>query len=157
MSSTPAADGSATEPRRGREARRAARAKRGHASIPYITRAIPTTEILSEEGLAIIERNAETLLQEVGVEFREYPVALARFREAGCDIKGERVRFPRGLARKLCATAPSPLRPACAQSRAQRLIGGDATVFAPNYGSPFVHDLDKRPALRHDRGFPAIS
>ena len=22
-------------------------------------------------------------------------------------------------------------------------IGGDATVFAPNYGSPFVHDLDK--------------
>ncbi len=21
-------------------------------------------------------------------------------------------------------------------------IGGDATVFAPNYGSPFVHDLD---------------
>ena len=23
------------------------------------------------------------------------------------------------------------------------LIGGDATVFAPNYGSPFVHDLDK--------------
>ena len=23
------------------------------------------------------------------------------------------------------------------------MIGGDATVFAPNYGSPFVHDLDR--------------
>ena len=32
-------------------------------------------------------------------------------------------------------------------------IGGDATVFAPNYGSPFVHDLDagRRLAVDHVR------
>ncbi|MBV9136997.1 MAG: trimethylamine methyltransferase, partial [Hyphomicrobiales bacterium] len=47
--------------RRGREARRTARAQRAGLSVPYITRAIPLTEVLSEEGLALIEHNAETL------------------------------------------------------------------------------------------------
>ena len=42
----------AREPRRGRDARRAARAHRSHESVPYITRTIPLTEMLSEEGLA---------------------------------------------------------------------------------------------------------
>src|SRR5208337_5647179 len=97
----------AREPRRGREARRSARAHRSTASVPYITRKIPLTEILSEEGLEIIERNADALLEEIGIEFRDFPRALDLFRGAGCDIKGARVRFPRGLARQLCATAPS--------------------------------------------------
>ncbi len=131
------------EPRRGREARRSARAQRSVASIPYITRAIPLTEMLSEEGLAIIERNADTLLQEVGVEFRDAPRAIALFKEAGCDIKGERVRFPRGLARSLCATAPAQYVQHARNPERNVVIGGKATVFAPNYGSPFVHDLDK--------------
>jgi trimethylamine---corrinoid protein Co-methyltransferase len=131
------------EPRRGREARRSARAQRSHASIPYITRKIPLTEILSEEGLATIEHNADTLLQEIGIEFRDFPRALALLRNAGCDIKGERVRFPRGLARKLCATAPSQYVQHARNPERNVVIGGDAMVFAPNYGSPFVHDLDK--------------
>ena len=143
MSDATAAAAPAHEPRRGREARRSARAQRGIAHIPYIKRAIPLTEMLSEEGLAIIERNADTLLQEIGIEFREFPRALALFKQAGCDIKGERVRFPRGLARALCATAPSQ-DTQCARNRARDVvIGGPNMVFAPNYGSPFVHDLDK--------------
>src|SRR5208282_6863582 len=90
MSETTSA--AAREPRRGREARRTARAHRSHASVPYITRKIPLTEMLSEDGLETIERNAETLLEEIGVEFRDFPRALDLFRNAGCDIKGERVR-----------------------------------------------------------------
>src|SRR5271170_1436139 len=143
MPSSPTSDLAPPEPRRGREARRAARAQRGFASIPYITRAIPTTEILGEEGLALIERNADTLLQEIGIEFRDYPGALERFKEAGCDIKGERVRFPRGLARQLCATTPASYVQHARNPERNVVIGGKATVFAPNYGSPFVHDLDK--------------
>ena len=99
--------------------------------------------MLSEEGLETIERNAETLLQEIGIEFREFPRALELFRGAGCDIKGERVRFPRGLARQLCATTPSQYVQHARNPERNVLIGGDAMVFAPNYGSPFVHDLDK--------------
>ena len=131
------------EARRGREARRSARAQRSHVSVPYITRNIPLTEILSEEGLALIEHNADTLLEEIGIEFREFPRALDLLRKAGCDIKGERVRFPRGLARQLCATTPSRYVQHARNPDRNVLIGGDAMVFAPNYGSPFVHDLDR--------------
>jgi trimethylamine--corrinoid protein Co-methyltransferase len=143
MSSVETTPPAAHEGRRGREARRAARSQRGAASIPYITRNIPLTEMLNEEGLALIERNAETLLQEIGVEFRDHPRALDLLRGAGCDIKGARVRFPRGLAKALCATVP-PLYTQHARNPERSVqIGGKATVFAPNYGSPFVHDLDR--------------
>ena len=129
--------------RRGREARRSERENRRAASVAYIKRELPLTEVLSPEGLDLIERNAETLLQEIGVEMRDAPAALNRFREAGADVTGERVRFPRGLAKALCATTP-PLYTQRARNPARSVvIGGDNLVFAPNYGSPFVHDLDK--------------
>lgn len=131
------------ENRRGREARKAARSARGALSIPYITRNIPLTDMISEEGLAIIEANAETLLQEIGIEFRDYPAALERFKAVGCDIKGERVRFPKGLAKQLCATVPSTYVQNARNAERNVVIGANNTVFAPNYGSPFVHDLDK--------------
>ncbi len=133
----------AAEGRRGRDARRSARAQRGGVHIPYIKRAIPLTEMLDAEGLAIIERNAETLLWEVGIEFREYPRALELLRGAGCEIKGERVHFPRGLARRLCATTPTEYIQHARNPERNVVIGGKNIVFAPNYGSPFVHDLDK--------------
>ena len=131
------------EGRRGREARRAARASAGQLAIPYITRNIPLTEILSAEGLELIEHNAETVLEEIGIEFRDYPRALALFKAAGCDVTGARVRFPRGLARRLCASVP-PIYTQHARNPARNVvIGGNNMVFAPNYGSPFVHDLDR--------------
>ena len=151
---TDTAPAAAREPRRGREARRSARAKASLASIPYITRKIPLTELVSEEGLATIERNAETLLQEIGVEFREFPRALELFRGAGCDIKGERVRFPRGLARQLCATTPSQYVQHARNPERNVTIGGDAMVFAPNYGSPVRPRPRQGPPLRHARRLP---
>jgi trimethylamine--corrinoid protein Co-methyltransferase len=44
----------------GREAKRAARSARSSQSVPYITRRIPYYEVLDEEGLQTIERNADT-------------------------------------------------------------------------------------------------
>lgn len=141
MNEMPEAGG--REGRRGREARRAARSARSGASVPYITRNLPVTEVLSEEGLEIIEHNAETLLAEIGLEFRDYPAALERFRAAGCDVQGERVRFPRGLAKALCATVPTDYVQHARNPERSVHIGGKDTVFAPVYGSPFVHDLDQ--------------
>ena len=54
-----------------REAKRVARAAQAGHSIPYITRKIPCYEVLGEEGLALIEQNADTILEEIGIEFRE--------------------------------------------------------------------------------------
>lgn len=133
----------AHEGRRGREARRAARLQRATVSVPYITRNIPLTEVLSPEGLELIEHNAETVLEEIGIEFREYPRALELLKGAGCDVRDSRVRFPRGLARKLVSTAPSAYTQHARNPARSVEIGGSHTVFAPVYGSPFVHDLDQ--------------
>ena len=130
------------EGRRGREARRAQRLQARATSVPWIQRRVPTTEILSPEAIATIEANAERLLEEVGIEFRDYPSALARFLDAGCDVQGVRVRFPRGLARKLASTAPREYVQVARNPARSVRIGGDGLVFAPVYGSPFVHDLD---------------
>jgi trimethylamine---corrinoid protein Co-methyltransferase len=91
----------------GGSARRAERTAVSLETAKYIQRNIPNFEILNEEALQIIEWNADTVLEEIGVNFVENPGALRLWKEAGADVQGERVRIPRGLARKLCATAPS--------------------------------------------------
>ena len=109
----------------------------------YIERNIPNFEILTEEVLAIIEENAEIVLEEIGVNFVNNPGALARWREAGADVIGERVRIPRGLARKLCETAPAQFTQHARNPAKNVEIGGRNLVLAPVYGPPFVHDLEK--------------
>ena len=128
----------------GRDAKRAARAARAAASSPYITRAIPCYEVLGAEGLALIERNADTILQEVGIEFREDPEALTLWKRAGAEVDGERVRFPRGLCRKLVQdSAPREFVQHARNPARDVIIGGPHTVFAPAYGSPFIRSLDE--------------
>ena len=61
----------------GREARRAARAEARPAVVPYVTRRVPVYDVMSAEGLELIEHNAETILEDVGVEFRDDSEALA--------------------------------------------------------------------------------
>ncbi|NBC97161.1 MAG: trimethylamine methyltransferase, partial [Deinococcus-Thermus bacterium] len=107
-----------------------------------INRKIPVFEILSEEGLALIEHNAETVLEEIGIEFRDDAEALDLWRAAGADVQGERVRLPRGLARTLLATAPREFTQVARNPDRSVTIGGDHTVFAPVYGPPFVRDLE---------------
>ncbi len=128
---------------RGAAARRASRTGGGPGpSLPYIQRKIPVYEVLDEEGLQLIERNADTILEEVGIEFRDDAEALALWKQAGADVQGERVRFPKGLCRELLKTAPSTFTWHARNPARSVQIGGNATVFAPVYGPPFVRDLD---------------
>jgi trimethylamine---corrinoid protein Co-methyltransferase len=128
----------------GREARRAARSRPATEQVAYITRKTPIYNVLDEEGLSLIESNADTILEEIGIEFREYPRALELFAAAGADIDGERVHFPRGLCRSIIqASAPREFIQ-CARNRERDVkIGGDAMVMVPAYGPPFVRDLDE--------------
>ncbi|MEM7490044.1 MAG: trimethylamine methyltransferase family protein [Pseudomonadota bacterium] len=105
-----------------------------------IVRSIPDYEVLGEEALEVIERNAETILEEVGVAFVENPAALDRWRAAGAEIRGEVVHIPRGLARSLCETAPSRFRQMARNDAKSVEIGGRNLVLAPVYGPPFVRD-----------------
>ena len=126
----------------GGAARRAERTAVSIETAKYIERNIPLFEILTEEAMEIIETNAEIILEEVGVNFVENPGALARWKDAGADIDGERVRIPRGLARKLCSTAPSRYTQHARNPERSVEIGGNTLVCAPVYGPPFVRDLD---------------
>ena len=128
----------------GRDAKRASRAARAAASIPYITRKIPYYEVLGEEGLSLMEQNADTILEEIGIDFRDDPEALEIWKAAGADVKGERVHFPRGMCRTLVQkTAPRQFTQHARNPARSVLIGGQNTVFAPAYGSPFVRNLDE--------------
>jgi trimethylamine--corrinoid protein Co-methyltransferase len=122
--------------------RRAERTAVSFETAKFIERNIPNFEILNEEALQIIEWNAETVLEEIGVNFVENPAALQRWRDAGADVKGERVHIPRGLARKLCSTAPSSFTQHARNPLRNVEIGGRNLVLAPVYGPPFVRDAD---------------
>lgn len=126
----------------GGAARRAERTAVRIEFARYIERNIPNLEILNEEALGIIEANAETVLEEIGVNFVDNPAALARWRAVGADVQGERVRLPRGLARELIKTAPSSFIQHARNPERNVVIGGKNLVLAPVYGPPFVRDLE---------------
>ena len=126
-----------------RAARRLARQTGAGATGPaFIRRQIPYYELASEEGLAHIEQMSDRLLSEIGMDIRNDDVARSLFKSAGADVDGERVRFEPGLVRALCATAPAQFTQHARNPERSVQIGGDAIVFAPAYGSPFVRDLD---------------
>jgi len=128
----------------GRKAKHAARLQAVDEIAGWVDRRIPYFEVLNEEGLELIENNAETVLEEIGIEFREFPRALDLWREAGADVDGERVRFPRGLCRSIIQrSAPAEFTQHARNPERNVIIGGDRTVFVPAYGSPFVRDLDQ--------------
>src|SRR3954447_3642192 len=131
-------------PRRGRSARHAERLARAMESVPYLTRKLPPVEVLSTDGLEAIEYNADTLLQEVGIEIVNYPEATEIFRAAGADVQGQRVRFERGMCRKIVqATAPSSFTQVARNRHRSVVIGDPHMVLVPSYGSPFIHNLDE--------------
>lgn len=122
------------------------------AVVPCITRTIPEYELLGEEGIDLIERNADTILAETGIDFR-YAPAIELFKQAGADIDGERVRFPPGMCRKIIRDSTPAMFEQKARNPARNVtIGGRHTVFAPVYGPPFIRDLDsgRRYAMLED-------
>lgn len=129
-----------TKPQRGGRRR-----GRGEPQVapPYITRAIPPYELLGEEGLTALEAHADRILSEIGFEIRGDAESVALFVRAGATADGHRVFMPPGLARRIIqATVPREFMQHARNPARSVRIGGDATVFAPAYGSPFVQDLD---------------
>lgn len=128
--------------RRGRAGRRAAAAKTTLDRLPYIQNKLPYTELLSQEALEIIEHNADTILEEIGMDFRGDSEVLDLWCDAGADVQDERVHIPRGMARKLCETAPEEFTMHARNPERNIQIGGRNMAFAPVGGAPFVEDMD---------------
>ncbi len=127
----------------GGSARRAERTAVSFDVAKYIARNIPNFEILNEEALAIIEWNADTVLEEIGVNFLENPGALDLWRAAGrgCARRTcahSRVVWPASCVDRLRRSSPStPATP-----RAMSKSAGAIWCLAPVYGPPFVRDVE---------------
>ena len=159
----PADRRTAVRARGGRQARQAQRSAAAGppAVIPGVKRAIPTYELLGEEGLSRIETAIDTLLQEIGLEFRGDPPSLRLWVEAGADVRGERVRFPKGLVRDIILrTTPRTFIHHARNPARSVTIGGNDVVFSPAYGSPFVYDIDegrRYGSLEHFQNFVKLA
>jgi trimethylamine--corrinoid protein Co-methyltransferase len=141
--------------RKGRGARRAERSGTGGGlgpnawlKVPYIERGVPSYDIASEEQLDRVMHAAERILAEIGIEFREDPETVERFRRVGGKVtqltpESWNIKFEPGIIVDLCKTAPERFTQYARNPANTVEIGGKATVFAPSYGSPFVMDLDK--------------
>ncbi|MEM7206434.1 MAG: trimethylamine methyltransferase family protein [Pseudomonadota bacterium] len=113
------------------------------AAPAYIERKIPYFDFLDEEALVAIETQADYLLQEIGIDFRDDPETLEIWKDAGADVKGEHVRLPNGMCRELLKTAPRVITQHARNPEKTVKIGGTNQVFAPIYGAPFFRSLDE--------------
>ncbi|MCF6322439.1 MAG: trimethylamine methyltransferase family protein [Rhizobiaceae bacterium] len=128
--------------RGGALARRDARLSLALPTFGILKRSLPPMELLDEDAMALIEGNADKVMEEIGIEFREDGEALEMWKEAGADVRGERVHFPKGLCRELMKTAPATFTQHARNASRSVEIGGRNTVFAPVYGPPFIRALD---------------
>ena len=124
----------------GRAGRAAANAQSRPTREPYIKRNIPTYSVLGDTDLAQLEYNADTILEEIGLDIQEDQESVDYFVKAGAKVDGERVRFPRGMCREIIqATAPKEFTQYARNPENNVQIGGDNTVLVPAYGPPFVY------------------
>ena len=130
--------------RRSRSARRSAQDDTGVPRSPYIKRVLPYFDQLNEEQLSKLDDQVDWLLENIGVAFRDDPVALDIWQEAGITPAGELgdlIKADAQFIRDLCAKAPSEFTQLARNRDRSVTMGGNNQVFAPIYGAPFVRDL----------------
>lgn len=128
----------------GRSARKAERTRGAVAAVPYIERKVPVYSVAPQETLQLIETNADLVLAEIGIEFRDDSEALDIWRQSGASIEGERVRFEPGMLREIIqANAPAEFMQHARNPAKSVRISRDTAVFVPAYGPPFVRSLDE--------------
>ncbi|MGR2740835.1 trimethylamine methyltransferase family protein [Billgrantia sp. Q4P2] len=89
---------------------------------------MPHFEVLDDAGLS--------LLEEIGIDFRDDEGARQIWRDAGGRSAGERVRIPRGLCRRLIQDSVPRQFIQHARNPARNVeIVGPHTVYVPAYGT----------------------
>jgi len=145
--------------RRGRGARKAIRETRDVKMLPALKRGIPLTEPMSADRVAQIDDASMSILEDVGVVFRD-PIALADWKRAGAEVRGELVHLDRGLVRELIATIPSSFTYHARNPANNLPFGNDHAIFVPMTGAPFLRDLDdvrRNPTLEDLANFHKLS
>ena len=119
----------------GRSARRALRSALDLSMLPALRRNLPLCEVMDPAQVERIDAASMAILEEMGVVFRD-PVALADWRRAGADVRGERVQLDRGLVRDLIATIPATFTYRARNPDRSLPFGGPRSIFVPMTGRP---------------------
>ena len=135
----------------GRSARVAARTNPTPVYLPTLHRSVGPMDLLGPEGVEKIHNAAMTILETIGIEFRD-PVALAQWKKFGADVHDQRVRIGREMLMDLISTVPTDWAYHGRNPNRSTKVGGRDTVFANAYGAPFVYGLDgvRRPSTLED-------
>ena len=131
--------------RRSRAARRGNQPEEVAVPSPHIQRALPFYDPLDDEQLTLAEKQVDWMIENIGIAFRDDPVALDIWRTAGVTPTGEHgdiIKADAKWIRDLCAKAPHEFVQLARNPDRSVTIGGNHQVFAPIYGAPFVRDLE---------------
>ena len=145
--------------RRGRGARKAVRQTRDVTMLPALKRALPLTEPMTQEQIERIDAASMSILEEVGVVFRD-PIALEDWQRAGADVRGEHVHLDRALVRELIATIPETFTYHARDPQKNLPFGKDHGIFVPMTGAPYLRDLEdvrRNPTLDDLANFHKLS
>ena len=104
-------------------------------------RPFPPMTLLSADELESIHQASLTVLEEIGMDFS---LAEARdlLKQAGADVRGERVRIPRGLVDDCLKTVPADFLFHARNPENTVWLGGDAMAFGTVSSAPNCSDID---------------
>ena len=122
--------------RRSRKSRSDAAGQITASASPFIKRSLPFVDILDNEKIEALERQVDWLIEDVGIAFRDDPVALDLWRVEGAKLDGDIIRAPADWVCSLCAKAPNTFTQIARNPERSVEIGGNNQVFAPIYGAP---------------------
>lgn len=130
--------------KRARSSRRQSAQQQAALPSPYIQRKLPFFEVLTEDEMVRIDQQVDWMIENIGVAFRDDPVALEIWRSAGITPSGphgDLIKADAQWIRSLVAKAPKQFTQHARNPERSVVIGGTNQVFAPIYGAPFVRDL----------------
>ncbi|MGH3365871.1 MAG: trimethylamine methyltransferase family protein, partial [Nocardioidaceae bacterium] len=120
--------------------------------------AMPRYEVLSADGMAVLDKGWRRIVTEIGVEFLSER-ALQLFRAAGQRVEDNTVYLDPEFVLEQAAKAPREFDVAARNPDNSIHIGGDAMAFGAVYGPPFVREGDiRRDATMEDfRAFASLA
>ena len=145
--------------RGGRGERRALRTKPNDTMLPSLKRNMPLVEPMSQEQVEKIDNASMSILEEVGVVFRD-DIALEDWRKAGAKVEGDLVKLDREMVRELISTIPSDFTYQARNPANNLPLGGMNSIFVPMTGAPYLRDLEderRNPTLDDLANFHKLS
>ncbi|MFT5896901.1 MAG: trimethylamine--corrinoid protein Co-methyltransferase, partial [bacterium] len=128
----------------GRAALRRKRQKRDFTMLPALKRKLPLVEPMSQEQVEKIDDASMSILEDVGVVFRD-DQAIEDWKSVGADVRdGDRVHLDRALVRELIKTIPENFTYHARNPDNNLPFGNDHCMFVPMTGAPYLRDLDDK-------------